>query len=436
MSKRDTFKKYVLFIEQYIPKATLTVKQELPDTGVILLRSAKKKARDNQDSFENVDVVLYVDYTKPLNISEVLLPYQDKLLAVTARGEEGAGRMVDVIPHVPYLRTPTAESIRWATNKYEMRKRLKLFDAKNTPKFTRVMENSKKERARVVAKVGFPLVIKPASLQESLLVTICFHEEELEKALRNTFTKLRKNYEKLNRTQLPIILAEEYMDGDMYSVDTYINSRGDTYHCPLVRVRTGRNIGHDDFFNYSQTTPTALKQESIEKAQKVAETAVRALGLRSITAHIELMKIDDDWKVIEVGPRIGGFRELLHELSCGINHSLNDIYIRIPKKPVIPKRCQGFATAMKWFAKTEGVIVEMKGIKRIEKLESFHSIIVNKKIGDRATFARNGGRSIFNLFLYNDDRSKLLADMRRVEQLVEIKIAARGTVAKVKTAAK
>ena len=77
---------------------------------------------------------------------------------------------------------------------------------------------------------------------------------------------------------------------------------------------------------------------------------------------------------------------------------------------------------MKWFAAKEGRIIEMKGIKKIESLDSFHRIVVNKKIGDRAVFAKNGGRSIFNLFLYNDDRSKLLADIRRVEQMVKIKV--------------
>jgi hypothetical protein len=64
----------------------------------------------------------------------------------------------------------------------------------------------------------------------------------------------------------------------------------------------------------------------------------------------------------------------------------------------------------------------MKGVKKIESLESFNSIVYNKKIGDRALFSKNGGKSIFNLFLYNDDRAKLLADIRRVEQLVKIKI--------------
>jgi hypothetical protein len=77
---------------------------------------------------------------------------------------------------------------------------------------------------------------------------------------------------------------------------------------------------------------------------------------------------------------------------------------------------------MKWFAAKEGKITEMKGVKKIEQLESFHSITVNKKVGDKAVFARKGGRSIFNLFLHNADRSKLLADIRRVEQLVKINV--------------
>jgi biotin carboxylase len=413
-------KNIVVFVEQYIPQAIKSVRDHFDDVRVLLLRDIKNKPKDTRKF--NVDILLYVDFTKPLKIAEALLPYQDGLLCITARGENGANKLKEVIPHVPYLRTPTRESLDWATDKYEMRKRMKLFDPKNTPRFTKISENTKQERARVIEKVGFPMVIKPANLQESLLVTICFHAEEFEKALGNVYRKLRREYEKMDRAQLPTIMAEEYMEGDMYSIDSYVNSRGDIYHCPLVRVMTGRNIGREDFYNYKQTSPALLKRETVLKAQKVAETAIHALGLRSVTAHVELMKMDDEWKIIEVGPRVGGFRTLLYELSCDIDHSLNDVLVRIPRKPIIPKKCKGFATAMKWFAEKEGKIVEMKGIKKIETLESFHSINMNKKIGDRATFAKNGGVSIFNLFLYNSDRSKLLADIRRVEQLVKVKV--------------
>lgn len=422
---------------------------KLPETSLQSVRAYEQQTgekihimvlRDSRfaipKSLTGYDELVLCDFSKPHKIAGALLPYQNELLAITCRGEAHIARFKAVIPHVPYLRTPSTESLSWAADKYEMRKRLKSYDAKNTPVFTRVKNTTKKEVTRVIDKVGFPMIVKPANLVASLFVQICYHEEELQQVLNKTFRKLNQAYKKDRRLEEPTVMAEEYMDGDMYSIDSYVNSRGVVYHCPLVRVITGRDIGHDDFYNYKQITPTALKKESTLKAQALAETAIRALGLRNTTTHTELMKVDDEWKVIEIGSRMGGARDVLHKLSCDIDHPLNDILIRIPKKPVITKKCKGSAAFMKWFAAKEGVITEMKGLKKIEELESFHKIDISKKIGDRAVFSRNGGRSVFNLFLYNTDRSKLLADIRRVEKMVDIKVETRADKIAAKKATK
>ena len=266
------------------------------------------------------------------------------------------------------------------------------------------------------------MIVKPTNLAQSMLVTICYHEEDLEKSLRSTFRKIKKIYEENKRDEQPQVVVEEYMEGDMYSIDGYVNSRGTVYFCPMVKVVTGKNIGHDDFYNYLHLTPTAFKKSTIERAERVAEMGVHALGLRNTTVHVELMKIDDEWKIVEIGPRVGGFRVKLHELSCGIDHSLNDLLIRVPKQPVIPKKCSGFAAALKWYPKKEGIITKLKGIKKCQKLASFVEISVNKKVGDRCHFAKNGGKAVFVITLHNYERSKLLADIRRVEQLIDIKI--------------
>jgi biotin carboxylase len=394
---------------------------------VLLLRDSKKRAEKPEDSLDGVDYIESCDFSKPHKIAEVLLPYQDRLLAITCRREQSMSRFAAVLPHVPYLRTPSTESLQWASDKYEMRRHMMTHDPKITPAFTLVKNNSKVERDRVIKKVGFPMIVKPANMVASLFVSICYHESELEQALRTIFRRVKAAYEKDGRLETPRVIAEAFMDGDYYSIDSYVNSRGKIYHCPLVKQVTGRSIGHDDFYNHLQITPTKLKKETIARANEVAEKAIHALGLRSTIAHTELVKIDDEWKVVEIGARMGGFRHVLHQLSCDIDHSLNDILIRIPKKPHIPKKCKGYACAMKWFADKEGTITEMKGIKKIEQLESFHKIFVRQKVGDRAVFARNGGRSVFNLLMYNADRSKLLADIRRVEKSVHIKIASRST---------
>ena len=434
MSKKNI----IVFVMNIRARAVEDIHKYEKETGreyrLMLLWDSRYKLPQNK---EDHDILVECDFSKPHKIAQALLPYQDELLAITCTGENNISRFASVIPHVPYLRTPTTESLKWATDKYEMRKKFLLHAPKHTPSFTWVKANNKKERVRVVEKVGFPMVVKPANLGGSLFVTICYHEDELEKALRTIFRKIKKAYKGDMRVEEPKVIAEQFMEGDMYSIDSYVNSRGEIYHCPLVRVITGRNIGHDDFYNHRQTTPTALKKTTVETAEGVAEKAIHALGLRSVSTHVELMKIDDEWKLIEVGPRMGGFRDTLHALSCDINHNLNDIFIRIPRKPIIPKKCKGYATAIKWFATKEGKITEMKGIKKIKDLDSFYLININKKIGDRAVFARNGGRSIFNLFLYNKDRSKLLADVRRIEKMVKIKVASRnGAKATKKTAKK
>lgn len=424
MENTKPAKDIVIFV-MAIPSGTIEQLADLEEdlgysvTPLLLLDSRVKK---QHPSAESDALQVKVDFSKPDKIIEALAPYRERLLAITCRSEKNMARFAAILPFVSYLRTPTTESLEWSADKLKMRRRFAAYDKSITPKFAVLEHNSTEARERAMKKVGFPMVIKPTNLAASLFVSICYHEEELEKTLRSTFRRLRKAYENDNRLETPQLIAEEYMDGDLYSIDTYVDSRGKTYHCPLVRQVSAKQRGHDDFYNYQQITPTMFKSTTVNRAQDTAAKAIHALGIRSCIAHTELMKIDDDWKVVEVGARMGGFRHKLYELSCDINHAANDIRIRIPKKPKIPKKCKNHACAIKWFADAEGVIKEMKGIKRIEQLDSFHSINIHKKVGDKAVFARNGGRSIFNVFLCNADRPKLLADIRRLEKMVDIKV--------------
>lgn len=369
------------------------------------------------------DIVITCDFQSSESISEAVLPYESELLVATCRGDSKIPEFARVIPHIPYLRTPTSESLRWAVNKVYMRKRFRLYNPKIGPKYIMVTDNGMETIKNIEEKIGFPLVVKPSGLAQSMLVTICYHTEELQKALYHVFRKVEKLHKefKAHDTDIsPKVLVEEFMEGDMYSIDGYVNSRGTMYFCPPVKIKTGKEIGFDDFFGYQQITPTKLTAEEIKKAEHVGTQATHALGLRSTTVHIEFIKTARGWKVIEIGPRIGGFRDELYKLSYGIEHGLNDILVRMPQKPIIPKKVLGHSVAMKFFAKKEGVITKISGIKKIQTLESFHSITINKKIGDKAVFAKNGGKSIFNITLFNKERSHLLADIRRLEKIINI----------------
>lgn len=382
------------------------------DTRRIEIGEAKEYASDI--------IYLSCDFSDPIKIQKALLPYQNEILAVTCRSEINIDSFSKLVPNVPYLRTPTSESLDWAIQKTMMRKRFNAYDKKITPKFSIVKNFSKETIKNVKEKVGFPLVVKPSGLASSLLISVCYYEEELEQTLEESFKVIRKIYKENDRKKEPELLVEQFMEGEMFSIDGYVSSKGKVYFCPLVKVKTGKQIGFDDFFGYQRILPANIKKSSSEKAQEVAKKGVHALGLRSVTVHIELMRLEDVWKVIEIGPRVGGYRNLMYQLSYGINHALNDILIRIPQKPIIPRKVKGHTAVFLFYAKKEGRLKAIKGVKKVQELESFKEIKINKKIGDVCKFAKNGGKFVCNLVLFNQDRSKLLADIRRMEKTLKI----------------
>jgi biotin carboxylase len=301
-----------------------------------------------------------------------------------------------------------------------MRERIQNYEPKINPKYKIISKNTKQEIQSLIDYIGFPLIVKPSGLAASRLVSICYHKEELEAALKNIFKNVETIHKKTGGTWESKILVEQFMEGTMYSMDVYVSESGKLFYCPMIYVKTGRAIGFDDFFGYEQMTAAKLHKDAIAQAEWAAATAIRAMALRSTTVHIEFIRMEDGWKIIEMGPRAGGFRHMLYAYSHGINHTMNDILIRTKKKPILPKTQLGWSVAMKFFAKTEGKMKALNGIKKAQNLSSFKVVYIHKKVGESCTYAKHGGSSVFDIIMFNKDRSELLADIRRLEKMIEI----------------
>jgi biotin carboxylase len=416
----------VLFVGSYLDVQKAAVKRlekilEKQITPCVVIDIIDVNARKSVVT-DNKAIVLSADFSSAQKLQKTLAPYKERFLAVTCRAEINIPLFKKVIPHVPYINSPSEQSLDWTTDKVRMRQLLRGYDKSISPKFTVVHDANKETLDRIERNVGFPLMIKPSGLAASLLVTICYHREELEANLKNTVRKINRIYKERKGRGEPQILVEEFMEGVMYSIDAYVNQRGVIYYTPLVHIKTGRTVGYEDFFGYIRITPVTLKPHKIEDAKRATEKAIEALNLRSTTCHVELMKTEDGWKVIELGPRIGGFRHEMYELSYGIDHSLNDMLIRIPKKPIIAKKAKGYTSVMQFYARKKGKLRSIDGIIKVRKLESFKRIDIVKKVGDMCDFARNGDAPVFTIVLFNKDRSRLLADVRRLEQAIKINV--------------
>lgn len=376
--------------------------------------------RNGQNDYGDDLVVLSADFDSAISIRDTLRVYQDRIFAVTCQYENSMLELKKLIAFFPYLPMPTATSIDWSTEKKLMRELLESYDASLVPAYMEITDASNITIDKIEKKLSYPIVVKPSGLEGSLLVSMVVNREELIETLKRTFRDVQTAYDVWIKRQTPRLLVEEFMDGEMYSVDAYVSADGTCRYTPPVKVLTGRKVGFDDFFGYMRMTPSGLNEQDISNLYDTAQKACHAVCLRSVTAHVELMKLAQGWKVIELGPRIGGYRHDMYALSYGINHIMNDILNRAGEVPDIPIDVRAYTAVFNIYAHQEGYITSIDGKEIVEGLASFISLKQGLYLGDTALFAKNNGDPIFDIILSNSESALLQSDIKIMQRVLQI----------------
>ena len=362
------------------------------------------------------------DFDNTTELQRALKPYADTALVATCRLEEAMKDFNKAMLFLPYVSASTESSLLWCTQKALMRDRLHAYDPELVPKYVNLASYDAASFAEAIKDFSFPVIVKPNGLYASLLVSRCDTIEELTACMIRTFEVIEEVYARGDGTGVPSVLVEEMIQGDMYSVDAYIGPEGEFYSLPPVQVITAHSLGLPGFYSYRHIVPTALSEERTNGAYEVARASVRALNLRSTTAHIELFLSPTGWKIIELGPRIGGYREDLYREAYGIDHHYNDLLVRLGLEPEIPTKALKHAAGVNIYAEEEGMITEISGLDEARKLPSVVMLGTNAQVGDMALFADKGGELIVDAILSNEDPEQLEADVARLRELVTITV--------------
>ncbi|MCB9809091.1 ATP-grasp domain-containing protein [Candidatus Nomurabacteria bacterium] len=407
--KKDTRHEVLSYIETHQKKWQLLV-----------LHDKKMKTPSKND--------MILDFDDPESLRSWVAAYGDQVLCITARSEKNITLFKKLIPYVPkHILTPTVDALEKSTEKTKMRKAFKKYDPSITPRFKIIKDIDHFDIDTIATSLEFPVIVKPSGLAASLLIQAAHYKEELEHVLASIQKRIKHLYQKKSGRGNPSILIEEMIEGNIYSVDAYVDDFSHVYFLPFVKYQTSAQKGFDDFFLYERTFPKKMHLEKFIQAQEVARIGIQALGIKNTTTHIELVYTGVEWKIIEIGPRIGGNRHDMYMQCYGINHTINDILIRMGKKPLIKNKAIGFTTILYFFPQQEGYITKINGVKKIKQLESFSSVDVRLKKGDRSLHAKNGGEYVLKVTLYNKDRPALLRDKRKLEKLVHIETSKQKT---------
>ncbi len=193
------------------------------------------------------------------------------------------------------------EAARACTDKYVMRQKFAHAPKKISPDYA-VVESETDVRTFVDAH-AFPLILKPANLSKSLLVTKSESYDELIQNYDRTVTNLGATYAKYAPNTIPKLLIEEFMEGPAHSVDAFVDNQGQAHVLnAVVDYQTGYDIGYDDNFHYSRLLPSTLSSKDIAEIIEVAKLGCKALGMKNSPAHIEIILTSDGPRIVEIRP--------------------------------------------------------------------------------------------------------------------------------------
>jgi hypothetical protein len=388
--------------------------------GVILIDSEVKRKNRNSPDEAQVFEQIVCDFYDDASLRQAIAPIENNLLLLTCSSDRNQPYLQQVLPHMPYILGPTESSLVWATHKAKMRELLGAYDPTLTPKVQPVTGPGEAEIQKVIDNLAFPIIVKPTGLAASVLVSKAKDEDELRKVLKASFSVIREIYQRDGGRGEPSMIAEEFIEGDMYSVDVYVGQDGTVWPLPLLRSTTGYAAGKEGFHIYQEDTLLELQVNDIAAGHDAAKRAVHALGLRSCVAHIELFKTDDGWRVIELGPRAGGQRQYIYEAAYNIDHAYNELLVKVGLEPEINNQLVSHVTIVRLYASQTGELTGITGLEEAKSIGSVYNLRQRAQVGDLVATSDNGGKALVDGVLSNTDLTKLYEDAARVRSIIKI----------------
>jgi biotin carboxylase len=380
----------------------------LQDIAATIYPDRKFKNRIVTDFSSPVTMLEAVDALhnrKP--IDAVMTVYENYILPTAVIGEHLG------LPHLP------VDAARACTDKFLMRSLFAKAPEKISPEFAII--NSKEDLREFASRHEFPLILKPANLAKSLLVTKNNSLDELLANYKKSTDLLQSTYKKYAPNRTPKLIIEEFLQGSIHSVDAFIDNKGIPHILDqVVDYQTGYDIGYDDNFHYSRILPSRLSKDDQQAVRHCGDIGARALGMKSSPAHIEVILTKSGPRIVEIGARNGGYRERMHRQANGIDIIDAALAIAQGKVPDITKKKDEPCAVLELFPRQPG---KFKGIQNFDKLTKLASLTYHKVKVGKGEFigkAADGYKMTAVIILHHRDQAVFEKDLRYVTEEVSV----------------
>lgn len=314
---------------------------------------------------------------------------------------------------LPGLPVASAEA---CTDKELMRTLFAKAPEKISPGFAAVYSE---DDVRTFARAhDFPLILKPANLAKSLLVTKNHDIDELIANYRKSVELLETTYKKYAPGRTPKLIIEEFLEGSIHSVDAFVDSEGNPQVLEqIVDYQTGYDIGYDDNFHYSRLLPSKLSPQDQSDLRRCAELGIRALGIKNAPAHVEIIMTKSGPRIVEIGARNGGYRERMHGMANGIDINGAALTLARGEKPMIEAKRNDGCAVLELFPKMPGIFTGLKDESRLRSLPSLTYLGIKAVPNTLIGKSSDGHKAAVIIILYNSNREQLDKDLATINAL-------------------
>ncbi len=349
----------------------------------------------------NFVVVAPKDYEKTKEVAE---KYNVDGI-VTAQMENPLILMARLAKEMGYI-FPSQEAIECSRNKFLMKQK---FIEHGVPCAKGFISHDLGEIEKM--DITFPAILKPADAHSSRGVFKVESKQELRK-----YYNITSDWSSDNS-----VIIEEFMTGQEYSVEVIVYDEIVTVVAFTEKTITDYPMAVE----LMHIQPSELSQEVKDKACKIIQKAIKALGIDNSGCHVEIFIDKDDIRIVEIGARLGGdfISSYLTLDSCGVDMDKAIVEVCLGIEPDLVPKFDRYSI-VKYIVLPEGKVINKLPSEDELSFEWLRMVHFFSKVGDKVGEITNSAMRTGFYILSATTKEELLERIdildNQLESLIEL----------------
>ncbi len=369
-------------------------------------------ASENPPPFDMGDRYLHIDCSDPQGAADSITALGDETAFDGVVAADDAGVMIASLAGTTLgLAANTPDAARTTRDKLLLRNRLATTEVPQ-PRFA-VLEPTRSSAEKAPNAVGFPLVVKPLSRSASQGVIRVDRPQDLSPTVE------RVRHIIGDRRHSQRLLLEAYLPGDEVAVEGIIGNGELMVLAIFDKPDTSEG---PSFPETILVTPSRLSDENQQECIRVAEAALRGLGLTHGPVHIELKIHNGRASVLEVAARsIGGLCS--RSLNFGLmGTTLESLILRNAvgmDKPELRREQHASGVLMIPIPRS-GILNSIEGIDQARTIPNITGVDITINVGSDVLAPPEGDRYLGFVFARADAPQTVETALRKAKSTISV----------------